>query len=266
MFIELTKLLLHGFSKISIVFEKVVKILRFAPLSFDIGAGVRYDYAWSRMERITLPYPVPYAAQIASPELADDIFMHRLPPEQDPRWAETGARSPAEYAHWVERGCGVACVKMSVEALGGPVRPLLDWAREGVALGGYLIEQRENGESVERGWVHAALARLCQSAGLQAEARAAAVEEIPEHLRAGRLVIASTSYEIGTHGPVTKRGGHLVVITGAEVEGGRPVTFSIHNPSGHFAHLQAGGQVPAERFAQGYTGRVILVWGGGQSG
>ena len=236
------------------------KILRFSPGLLDRFAGLGYDYGWNRMERISLPYFVPYTAQIASPELADDIFMHRLPPEQDPRWAETGAHSPEEYAHWVERGCGVACVKMSVEALGGPVRPLLDWARQGVALGGYLIEQRENGESVERGWIHAALARLCHAAGLQAEARPATLKEIPEHLRAGRLVIASTSYEIGTEGPVTKRGGHLVVITGAEVDGGQPVMFTIHNPSGHFTHLQAGGQIPAVRFAQGYTGRVIVVW------
>lgn len=212
------------------------------------------------MQRITLPFPVPYTAQIASPDLADDIFTHRLPPEQDPRWAETGAHTLEEYVYWVERGCGVACVKMCVDALGGPNRPLLHWARAGVALGGYLIDQREEGHTTERGWLHSALAALCHSVGLRAEALPAQVDEIPGFLRAGKLVIASTSYEIGTNGPVTKRGGHLVLVTGAEVENDQPRTLIINNPSGHFTHLQAGGRVAADRFAQGFTGRVILVW------
>ncbi|HEY9087041.1 MAG TPA: C39 family peptidase [Anaerolineaceae bacterium] len=212
------------------------------------------------METVQLPYPVPYTAQIASPELANEIFEYRLPPEQDPRWAETGARSPQEYSYWVERACGVACVKMSVDALGGPNRPLLDWARAGVKMGGYLIEQGANGETLERGWIHIALARLCQSAGLAAVATPASLEEIVTALRAGQLVIASTSYEIGTNGPVTKRGGHLVVITGAEVHHGQPLAFFINNPSGRYPELQAGGRVPAGRFAEGYTGRIIRVW------
>ncbi len=212
------------------------------------------------METILLPYPVPYAAQVASPELADDIFTCRIQPESDPRWADSGARTPQEYAYWVERGCGVACVKMAVEAHGGPVRPLLDWARDGVDRSGYLVQAGENGQMVERGWIHRALAELCQSVGLAAEPRAADVQDIPAFLRQGRLVIASTSYEIGTDGPVTKRGGHLVVITGAEVQSDQPLAFFVHNPSGHYARLQANGRIPAARFAEGFTGRVILVW------
>lgn len=212
------------------------------------------------MTIIRLPYAVPYTAQVASPDLANEIFEHRLPPEEDPRWAETGARAPEEYAYWVERGCGVACVKMSVDALGGTNLPLLHWARTGVEMGGYLIEQQENGTAVERGWIHRALADLCQSAGLRAEPASASLEEIVDALRAGKLVIASTSYEIGTDGPVTKRGGHLVVITAAEVEGAQPLAFYIHNPSGRYPELQANGRVPAARFAEGYTGRIIRVW------
>lgn len=212
------------------------------------------------METILLPYPVPYAAQVASPDLADAIFTGRMSPEDDPRWAETGARTPQEYAYWVERGCGVACVKMAVEALGGPSRPLLDWAREGVAGGGYLMQAGDDGQIVERGWIHRALAQMCQSVGLAAEPRAAEIQDIPGYLRLGKLVIASTSYEIGTDGPVTKRGGHLVVLTGAEVQGDRPVAFLVHNPSGRFPRLQAYGRVPAARFAEGFTGRIIVVW------
>ncbi|MBV5330914.1 hypothetical protein JZU69_00485 [bacterium] len=79
-------------------------------------------------ETIRLPYPVPYYAQIASPELAESIFVQGMDPIHDPRWAESGAETPQEYAYWVERACGVACLKMCVEAVGGPTRPLVEWA------------------------------------------------------------------------------------------------------------------------------------------
>ncbi len=70
------------------------------------------------METITLPYPVPYYAQVSSVELAEAILTERMPAELDPRWAETGAATPEIYAYWTQRACGVACVKMCVEALG----------------------------------------------------------------------------------------------------------------------------------------------------
>ena len=216
-------------------------------------------YSKKRMETLRLPYPVPYYAQIASPELAGAIFDGVLPPEEDPRWAETGAETPQEYAYWVERGCGVACVKMCVEALGGPQRPLIDWARAGVNINGYLIARGPDGRFEERGWIHKALVALCQQAGLKAEACPADLEAITRHLRAGRMVIASVSYQIGTTDPVTKRGGHLVVITGAEVQGGVPNAFFINNPSGRETTMQANARILADRFAEGYTGRAIVV-------
>jgi hypothetical protein len=59
-----------------------------------------------------LQYSIPYYTQIASPELAETIFVHGLDPTLDPRWTESGAESPQEYAYWVDRACGAACLKM----------------------------------------------------------------------------------------------------------------------------------------------------------
>ena len=86
------------------------------------------------MVQVRLPYQVPYAMQIASPELAAAIWEDGLDPASDPRWVESGADSPAEYAYWSDRACGPVCVKMCVEALGGPARSMLDWVRAGLAL------------------------------------------------------------------------------------------------------------------------------------
>jgi hypothetical protein len=210
-------------------------------------------------ETIRLPYSIPYYAQVASPELARAIFTEGLDPTHDPRWAETGAVNAQEYAYWTERACGVACLKMCVEALGGPIRPLLDWARAGVARGGYRIDLDENGRPLERGWVHRVLAEMIAEQGLSASAMALELEEFPTYLRAGQMIIASTSFEIGDNLPVTRKGGHLVVVGGAELNGSRLAYLRIHNPSGRSPELRIHARIPSERFAQGYSGRVILA-------
>ena len=214
------------------------------------------------IEIIRLPYAIPYHAQVASPELAEAIFVQGLDPVLDPRWAESGAATPQEYAYWVERACGVACLKMCVEALGGPSISLLDWARIGLARGGYLIRHDENGDAHEVGWIHAALADLAREVGLTAAAKAASLNEIVDFLRQGYLVIASVSYEAGDDRlPITKQGGHLMVVVGAESAASGPLALFVNNPSGRRADLQAGARLPVERFAPAYSGRVIILRG-----
>ena len=209
---------------------------------------------------IRLPYPVPYHAQIASPELAEAIFVQGLDPALDPRWAESGAQTPQEYACWVERACGVACLKMGVEALGGPQRSLIEWARLGVERGGYLIRYAENGDAHEVGWVHSALVNLALEVGLQAEAHPASLEQLIAFLEQGWLVIASVSYEAGDDRlPITKKGGHLMVVIGADYDENGPLSIIVNNPSGRKSELQAGACLPADRFAAAYSGRVILM-------
>ena len=213
----------------------------------------------AEVEIVRVAYPVPYYAQVASPDLASAIFRQGLAPALDPRWTESGAETVEEYVYWTDRACGVACVKMCVEALGGPVRPLLVWARAGVKIGGYLTDLRPDGSPYERGWLHSALAELMRGESLAAQPRPAAVEEFPALLASGSLLIASVSYEIGLPGPVTKRGGHLVVVSGAELQDGRLATLILHNPSGRTAKMRAYARIPVERFESGYTGRVIVV-------
>jgi hypothetical protein len=212
------------------------------------------------LKNVQLPYPVPYYAQIASPDLAEAIFVQGLDPTLDPRWTESGAETPAEYAYWVERACGVACLKMGVEALGGPRLSLIEWARLGLKRGGYLIRQAENGEPQEVGWIHSALVDLARESGLQGEARVASLEEMVEFLLQGNLVIASVSYEAGDDRlPITQKGGHLMVVIGAEYNERGPLAFYVHNPSGRRKELQANARLDVERFAQAYSGRIIVL-------
>ena len=207
---------------------------------------------------IHLPYPVPYFAQIASPELAEDIFVHGLDPTLDPRWAESGAKTPEEYAYWMDRACGIACLKMCTEALGGPKLSIMDWIRMGLENNGYLIRYDANNKAEEVGWIHSSLANLARKFGIIAEAKAANESEIIKLLKQGSIVTASVSYEIGDDRlDITKKGGHLIVIMGAEYDENGPLAFFINNPSGRRKELQAGARIQIERFAPAFSGRII---------
>ncbi len=216
-----------------------------------------------------IPYNVPYVCQFASPDLVRELIGGQLPLEHDPRWQEYGADTPADYAHWSLRACGVVCLKMAVDALSGePPRPVMAWVREGLALDGYLTEIRPDrpDRPVEKGWKHAALVDLARAHGLWAEAATGlGLSAIIGHLAAGQLVIASVSSELGDSGPITRRSGHLVVVIGLHLDADQQAAaLIIHNPSGRTPDLQAGAVIPAGRFLQAFSGRGIII-GTGQN-
>jgi hypothetical protein len=210
------------------------------------------------IECVRFPTLVPYYAQIATPSLALKIFQDGYDPVNDPNWRIFGAQSAQEYSYWVMRACGIVCVKMCVEAFARTQRTVHDWIRMGLDRKGYLI-QEEAGQRVERGWIHHTLAELMSSEGLYSRAVPAALEEIIDNLRKGRLFIASVSYELGTLNPITFKGGHLVVLRGMDLKDGFPVTVYLNNPSGRYSDLQENAAVSGERFEAAYTGRGIVV-------
>ena len=210
------------------------------------------------LEQIRFIGPLPYHAQVASPELAGQFFAEGRDPQSDPNWRRSGAQSPAEYAYWVERACGVVCVQMCAEAFGGAHRSMVEWAHRGQEIGGYLIVD-EDGKPAERGWIHGKLAELLRAEEIPAYAGPASLQDMAAVLRGGGLLICSVSYELGFEGPVTFKGGHLVVVRGMDIQDGEVITVYINNPSGRKRELQENAPIPAARFLEAYTGRVIVV-------
>lgn len=207
-------------------------------------------------------YPVPYTCQFATPELVADFLFDGRPLQSDPRWPDYGAITPDEYAHWAMRSCGVVCVKMVVEGLGGPTQSVMDWVGEGLALDGYLAEIRDE-RPVEKGWKHGALAELAQGHSFHAELVAGlAVDDLAGLVREDRCLLASVSSEIGegVDLPITRRNGHIVVVHGyVEDEAGELTHLVLHNPSGRSADLRAGARIPVERFGEAFSGRGIAI-------
>jgi hypothetical protein len=208
---------------------------------------------------------IPYTCQFASPELVQDFVQGQRPIETDPRWAEYGAATPDEYAHWALRACGVVAVKMAVEGLlNRPARPVMDWIQAGLELDGYLTELRPDRPDgpVEKGWRHTALARLAENCGLEAWLAARlAPDDLARHIQSECVVIASVSSELGEEqGPITRSTGHLVVVYGVALdEQGRMDAAILHNPSGCTPSLRQGARIPRSRFEPGFSGRGIII-------
>lgn len=214
------------------------------------------------MPMLTVSYSIPYTCQFASPELVRAFIHKDIPLEQDVRWAEYGAASPQEYAHWALRSCGVVCVKMAAEGIAGcSSGTVMDWVRTGLSLDGYIAKQRVD-RPAEVGWKHATLARLAIGHGCRAELAAnLTLDDLARHIQVDEVVIASVTSELGEEdGSLTRQSGHLVVVYGMVLsEKGTVDGVILHNPSGRTVALQAGAQIPAGRFSTGFSGRGIIV-------
>jgi hypothetical protein len=209
-----------------------------------------------------LSYPVPYTCQFATPDLVANFLFDGRPLQSDPNWAEYGADTPDQYAHWAMRSCGVVCVKMVAEGLGAPSRSVMAWIQAGLALDGYLTDRRAE-RPVEIGWKHSALAELARQHGCHAERLSGlGMVNLAALVRTDRCFLASVSSEIGEGEdvPITRRNGHVVVVHGfAEDADNRLTHFMLHNPSGRSPDLRENARIPVARFAEAFSGRGIAV-------
>ncbi|HWS82868.1 MAG TPA: C39 family peptidase [Ktedonobacteraceae bacterium] len=209
------------------------------------------------------PKKLPYYAQFASPELIYAYVHENFDGRNDPRWRDYGTEDVEEYLFWHRRACGIACLKMCLEALTTqPQFPtMIELIRKGVDLGGYIVHN-EQGEFVDFGWYYQPLVKLGEDYGLHGHVcRTLTTDEMCTYLAAGSLVIASVSYEIGERDadmPITKRGGHLVLVHGFEWSEQGCQALLVHNPSGRFSDLQANAVIPFDRFSEAFAGRGFV--------
>lgn len=194
---------------------------------------------------------VPVHTQFASFELVGPIVEGGLDPASDPAWAESGAKSPAEYARWAGHLCGMTCLRMALGADAPPLFALRDGA---LGYGAYT----EDPDGAIHGLVYAPFADYVrESHGLDATVhRHLSPEEIPGLLDSGRSVMASVHYAIRHPGrPAPGRGGHLVLLTSRTADGGG---VHFHNPSGTSAQTRAA-ELPLTEFARFFAGRGVSL-------
>ncbi|MET7761527.1 C39 family peptidase [Streptomyces sp. NPDC005355] len=203
-------------------------------------------------DAVTITHPVPYYAQWESPALVPDIIAGTVSAADDPLWQKSGAASPAEYAFWSWRLCGMACLRMALDHWRGTAPPAVSLAEECVDAGAYV----RHADRVD-GLIYAPFADYARRRwNLFAESRPTLpAEELPRQLAADRLAMLSVHPSIRDLGPrPPRRGGHLVLAVGAT-----PGHLIIHNPSGFPHHSQRFARVPWAELDRFFAGRGVLL-------
>lgn len=195
---------------------------------------------------------VPYFSQWESAELAARFVDGSLRLAEDPRWAASGARTPAEYQYWANKVCGLACLKMILARRGLPVPVTMRLVDRALAWRAYVP-----GEDGVAGLIYQPFASwVAAEYGIAAE--------VAPHLTLGRIAEAAapdTPVIASVHAWIRwpertppARGGHLVLVTGA---GGG--LLRLHNPSGIPPASQRDSLLPAADFARFFAGRGLIV-------
>jgi hypothetical protein len=190
-------------------------------------------------------------SQYMTPDLIEAIAYGGADPADDPRWPRSGARTREEYGRWCRHCCGMACLQMVLHHRDGHAPPMLELLRGCVSYGGYV----ETGDTI-KGLYYAPFADYVRAEhGLDATVYPhLALDEMPELLAAGRLVMVSVHKEIRRpHLPAPGRGGHLVLVTGFD-QG----VVQFCNPSGHTGAAQRAA-LPVETFGSFFAGRGIAL-------
>ncbi len=198
---------------------------------------------------------VPYYSQWESPELVADILAEKIAAQDDPRWRNSGASSPEEYALWSWNGCGMACLKMILAHKREKTVPLVTLAKKCMEYRGY----REPLKTSPGLFYKPFCTFVEKEYDLDAKpVSALTFSEISRTLAKSGYVIASVNAEI--HEPErrpNKAGGHLVLIIGYDKN---KKTLTFHNPSGRNADSQQNVELPYQQFKKFFAQKGIIVF------
>lgn len=160
---------------------------------------------------------------------------------------EDGFRTEQEALEFGNNACGAACLKMAFEALHlSDVPSVKTLMEEG-------IQRKYYKERV--GWIHKGMVKMAQRYGLEGiiENIAHDASKIFNELQRNRLAIVSVSLGFNPE----KKGGHLVVVYGAELNGKKLEKVYFRDPSGWG---QTHSEIDGDSFAKSSTGNVIYLW------
>jgi hypothetical protein len=202
------------------------------------------------------PGAYPYYSQWESPELVPSFLDGSLTAEQDPRWRCSGAASPAQYAYWAVKTCGLACLKMILAARGEPVPPTMRLVERALAGQAFVPIA---GTSRVHGLIYRPFADwVAADYGIRADVAAdLPLDGLAGRLAGGAVVIASVHPWVRWPDRIPPdRGGHLVLVTGRD-----GAQLILNNPSGLPGISQHAARVALTDFGRFYAGRGIAVAG-----
>lgn len=200
-------------------------------------------------------FDVPYVCQFSIPENAEPTLKKTLVPVEDPEWAASGATSPKRYSDWAFTMCGMASTAMILDYfLNSKLLPAV-LAEDALLHQVYTNESASISDMRYRQYV-----TWVSNQGLRATFYTRlSVRGLEHALTNGKLAIVSVNPNIRGFdtAPLTQKGGHLVVVTGYDLN---DKTITINNPSGFSSsNTQHHHKLPLEVFEKYYAGRGIIL-------
>lgn len=220
------------------------EVAAFSTLLFRKFTGIQHD--------------VPYLNQFGTIHRVREILDRQISPSAlFPAWSSYGATCSDEFDNLSFESCGMACLSMILLHTGLDNPGPIELFRRSLEHGCYRY--LPDGEI--KGLYHEPFVSFLGTFGLHGEAHQFVGPYFIAHeLTKGRQVIASVNWEIRETNPhPTRRGGHLVVITGVEKSWFRIRGFYIHNPSGTLPENQKHHFVKLSNFLKCFSGNIILV-------
>lgn len=195
---------------------------------------------------------MPYFSQWESAELVGRFIAGSLRVADDPRWAESGARTQQEYEYWAGKVCGLACLKMVMASRGIPVAPTMMLLERALTRKAYI----RSGEHVQ-GLIYQPFASwIGEDYGIGAEVMPnLSLDVLAAHASPRAPVIASVHKWVrwpASNPP--SRGGHLVLVTGV-----RDGVFRLHNPSGLPGVSQCDALIRQADFTRFFAWRGVMI-------
>ena len=206
-----------------------------------------------------LPYQIPYVAQYASAERAEEFVRNEDLLKTDARWRDFGADSPDDYSFWARRICGIACFQMILLSLRRPTSKLVELGKQAMAAGCYLPDPQNPNRLI--GLLHKPFLKFAKTFGLGGKlVWYVGPYAITDKISRNSFVIASVSNQIRHLGarPESKI-GHLVLVHGFKIKNSEILGFYIHNPSGFYGISQENHFVSTEDFLNCFSGRIIIL-------
>lgn len=229
----------------------------------SLSGGFREFRSWIRLFAKTLsgePRGIDYLNQFGSRENVREVLDRKIRPSVNfPEWRNFGAESKDEFDELAYEICGMTCLSMVLRYFGiasiGPV----ELFKRSLGYGCYVIPP-EGGEI--KGLFHVPFVKfLHDEFGLESRSlQFVGPYVIADEIARGKLVMASVNWEIRETVPRPKRrGGHLVLVTGAAKSAWRLKGFTIHNPSGTNPENQSHHFVDLKNFEMCFSGNIISI-------
>lgn len=197
---------------------------------------------------------VPYYSQWETRSLNASILSGEVLAREDPSWQRSGANDSLDYEYWSWQSCGLACLKMLLEAEGRSSPPIVSLAKEAARQGAFIPTPTGLKGLIYRPFVDWVQRTFDVKLSIFEHSD---VSWLQSALREGAMAIASVHPEIrdarASEMLPTSRGGHLVLLYAL-----RQDVFVLHNPSGTTPANQEGFEIDSDRFMDYFSGRGML--------